>query len=30
MLASTLLATVFLLLALMWRVADMRKLLGAT
>jgi putative spermidine/putrescine transport system permease protein len=30
MLASTLLATVFLLLALMWRVVDLRKLLGAT
>jgi putative spermidine/putrescine transport system permease protein len=29
MLASTLLATVFLLLALMWRVVDLRKLLGA-
>ena len=29
MLASTLLVTVFLLLALMWRVVDMRKLLGA-
>jgi putative spermidine/putrescine transport system permease protein len=29
MLASTLLATVFLLLGLMWRVVDMRKLLGA-
>ncbi len=29
MLASTLLATVFLLLGLMWRVVDLRKLLGA-
>jgi putative spermidine/putrescine transport system permease protein len=29
MLASTLLATVFLLLGLMWRLVDMRKLLGA-
>jgi len=29
MLASTLLVTVFLLLALMWRVVDLRKLLGA-
>jgi putative spermidine/putrescine transport system permease protein len=29
MLATTLLATVFLLLGLMWRVVDIRKLLGA-
>jgi putative spermidine/putrescine transport system permease protein len=29
MLATVLLATVFLLLALMWRVVDLRKMLGA-